>query len=85
MSKVHEEIWRGSIADAIQRFGAEALGEFVLVVAGAPEEARWDEARVQTVLRDELEHGASSSEAAKRVAALSGWNKRDVYALLSKG
>ncbi len=84
LSKVHEEIWRGSITAAIERFGAEALGEFVLVVAGAPEEARWAEARVQAVLREELEHGASSSEAAKRVAALAGWNKRDVYALLSK-
>ena len=85
LSKVHEEIWRGSIVDAMQRFSVEALGEFVLVVAGAPEEARWDEARVQAVLHEEVEHGASSSEAAKRVAALSGWNKREVYALLSKG
>jgi 16S rRNA (cytidine1402-2'-O)-methyltransferase len=85
LSKIHEEIWRGSISAAIERFSAEALGEFVLVVAGAPEEARWDEARVQAALNEELEHGASSSEAAKRVAALSGWNKREVYALLSKG
>jgi 16S rRNA (cytidine1402-2'-O)-methyltransferase len=84
LSKVHEEIWRGSISTAIERFGAEALGEFVLVVAGAPEEARWAEARVQAAVHAELAHGASSSEAAKRVAALSGWNKRDVYALLSK-
>jgi 16S rRNA (cytidine1402-2'-O)-methyltransferase len=84
LTKVHEEIWRGSISAALERFGAEALGEFVLVVAGAPEEARWDEERVQAMLHEELEHGASSSEAARRVAALSGWNKRDVYALLSK-
>jgi 16S rRNA (cytidine1402-2'-O)-methyltransferase len=84
LSKVHEEIWRGSISAAIERFSVEALGEFVLVVAGAPEEARWAEARVQAAVHAELEHGASSSEAAKRVAALSGWNKRDVYALLSK-
>jgi 16S rRNA (cytidine1402-2'-O)-methyltransferase len=84
LSKVHEEIWRGSITGALQRFGEEALGEFVLVVAGAPEEDRWDETRVRAVLHEEAEHGASSSEAAKRVAALSGWNKRDVYALLGK-
>jgi 16S rRNA (cytidine1402-2'-O)-methyltransferase len=84
LTKIHEELWRGSIVEAIRRFGAEALGEFVLVVAGAPEEVRWAEARVQAALREELEHGASSSEAAKRVAALAGWNKRDVYALLSK-
>jgi 16S rRNA (cytidine1402-2'-O)-methyltransferase len=84
LSKVHEEIWRGSISAAIERFSAEALGEFVLVVAGAAEEARWDETRVRAVLDEELEHGASASEAAKRVAALAGWNKREVYALTSK-
>jgi 16S rRNA (cytidine1402-2'-O)-methyltransferase len=82
LSKIHEEIWRGSISGAIERFSAEALGEFVLVVAGAPEEERWDEARVEAALHEEVEHGASSNEAAKRVAALSGWNKREVYALL---
>jgi len=84
LTKIHEELWRGSISAAIERFGAEALGEFVLVVAGAPEEARWAEERVQAALHEEIDHGASSSEAAKRVAALSGWNKREVYALLSK-
>ena len=84
LSKVHEELWRGSITAAIERFSAEALGEFVLVVAGAAEEARWDEERVQAALHGEIERGASSNEAAKRVAALSGWNKREVYALLSK-
>jgi 16S rRNA (cytidine1402-2'-O)-methyltransferase len=84
LSKVHEELWRGSISAAIERFSAEALGEFVLVVAGAAEEARWAEERVQAALHDEREHGISSNEAAKRVAVLSGWSKREVYALLSK-
>jgi len=84
LSKVHEEIWRGSISAALERFGAEALGEFVLVVAGAPEAERWNEDRVQALLREELERGVSPSEAAKRIAALSGWNRREVYALSSK-
>ena len=84
LSKVHEEIWRGSIAQAMQRFGAEALGEFVLVVAGALEADRWDEDRVRVALHVELEHGVSASEAARKVAEISGWNKRTVYALLNK-
>ncbi len=70
LSKVHEEIWRGSIAAAIQRFGAEALGEFVLVVAGAPEAERWDEDRVRAALHAEIEHGASASEGARQVAEI---------------
>jgi 16S rRNA (cytidine1402-2'-O)-methyltransferase len=84
LSKVHEEIWRGSITEAIQHFGAAALGEFVLVVAGAPEADRWDEDRVRAALRVELEHGASASDASRTVAALSGWTKRAVYALMNK-
>ena len=66
LTKVHEEIWRGSIAAAIQHFGAEALGEFVLVVAGAPEAERWDEDRVRAALQAEIEHGASASEGARQ-------------------
>jgi 16S rRNA (cytidine1402-2'-O)-methyltransferase len=84
LTKIHEEIWRGSIAAAMQRFGAEALGEFVLVVAGAPEAERWDEDHVRTALQAEIAHGASASEAARKVAEVSGWNKRAVYALLNK-
>jgi 16S rRNA (cytidine1402-2'-O)-methyltransferase len=84
LTKVHEEIWRGSIAEAIQHFGDAALGEFVLVVAGAPEADRWDEDRVWAALRAEIGQRVSASEAARRVAEISGWNKRDVYALLNK-
>jgi 16S rRNA (cytidine1402-2'-O)-methyltransferase len=84
LTKVHEEIWRGSIAEAIRRFGADALGEFVLVVAGAPEAERWDEDRVRAALRAEIAQGASASAAARRVAEISGWNKRAVYGLLNK-
>ncbi len=84
LTKVHEEIWRGSLADALQRFGTEALGEFVLVVAGAVEADRWDEDRVRAAVQAEIEHGVSAAEAARQVAAMSGWNKRAVYALLNK-
>jgi 16S rRNA (cytidine1402-2'-O)-methyltransferase len=85
LTKVHEEIWRGSISDAVRHFGAEALGEFVLVVAGAPEAERWDAERVWAALQAEIEQQISASEAARRVAEVSGWNKRDIYALLNKG
>jgi 16S rRNA (cytidine1402-2'-O)-methyltransferase len=84
LSKVHEEIWRGSITEAIQHLGTEALGEFVLVVAGAPEADRWDEDRVRAALRGEMEHGAAAAAAARQVANISGWSRRDVYALVNK-
>ena len=82
LTKIHEELWRGSIADAIDHFGGEVLGEVVLVVAGAPEDAHWDEARVRAALRDSLSAGNTATTAAKEVAALSGWSKRAVYVLI---
>ena len=84
LTKVHEEIWRGPIAQAVERFGEEALGEFVLVVAGAPEEQRWDEARVRAALQAARAAGTPATAAAKEIAALSGWSRREVYALIER-
>ena len=82
LSKVHEEIWRGSVDSAIAHFGAGVLGEVVLVIAGTSEPERWSEDQVRAMLQAELEGGASAATAAKRVAAASGWNRRDVYAMI---
>ncbi len=84
LTKVHEEIWRGSITEAIEHFGPGTLGEFVLVVAGAPQEARWDEARVRAALQAALAAGESATFATKEIAAVSGWSKREVYALIER-
>lgn len=82
LTKVHEELWRGSIRGAIEHFADRALGEFVLVVAGAPDTAQWPEDQVRAALQAELDRGVAAGEAAKTVAAQSGWSKRAVYALI---
>lgn len=84
LTKVHEELWRGSIRAAIDHFGGDVRGEIVLIVAGASETSRWDEDRVRAMLRTELDRGALATDAAKRVADLSGWSKREVYALVNR-
>jgi 16S rRNA (cytidine1402-2'-O)-methyltransferase len=83
MTKRHEEIWRGTISAAQAHFEAiEPRGEFTLVVAGAVEAvADWREERVRSELEAFLSQGMRRSEAARHVAALSGWNRSDVYAL----
>lgn len=81
LTKIHEELWRGSIRAAIEHFADRALGEFVLVVAGASAAERWTEDQVRAALRAEISRGQSAAEAAKVVAAQSGWNKRAVYEL----
>ncbi|HZY43891.1 MAG TPA: 16S rRNA (cytidine(1402)-2'-O)-methyltransferase [Anaerolineae bacterium] len=84
LTKLHEEIWRGSVSGAIEHFSGEVLGEIVLVVAGSIEAEIWDVDQVRSAVRDELDSGTSASETAKKIAALSGWNKREVYALINE-
>ncbi|HIC92787.1 MAG TPA: 16S rRNA (cytidine(1402)-2'-O)-methyltransferase [Anaerolineae bacterium] len=81
LTKVHEEVWRGTIGQALARFEeAPPRGEFTLVIEGAKEE-RWDEGRVRRALRRMLGEGVGTREAVKAVAELAGWPKREVYAL----
>ncbi|MGD8967120.1 MAG: 16S rRNA (cytidine(1402)-2'-O)-methyltransferase [Anaerolineae bacterium] len=83
MTKVHEEIWRGTISEARAVFcEQETRGEFTLVVAGAADEQqRWDEQQVRAALADLLAQGIRRPDAAKRVAELSGWDRGAVYKL----
>ena len=83
LTKLHEEVWRGTIAEAQAHFDqVEPRGEFTLVIGGAPEECeRWDEERVQAELDELLAQGVSRPAAARRIAAISGWSRKEVYRL----
>lgn len=86
LTKLHEEIFRGSARTAHEHFSAkEVLGEITLVIGGAVREAPevWDKARVREALTARLEAGAKPKEAAHWVAQHSGWNSREVYKLLT--
>ena len=79
LTKRHEEIWRGVVSGARARFTSEALGEVTLVVAGAPEPQPWSEPDVRAAVAQALRDGASMSDAARDVAVVSGWLRREVY------
>lgn len=83
LTKVHEEIFRGLVGAACDRFRQQpARGEITLVVRGADAaEGRWPEERVRQAVRRALENGAAASQAAAQIAAESGWAKREVYPL----
>lgn len=85
LTKIHEEMVRTTLDEAITRYTADApRGEFVLVVGGAPIEERAamtpDEAA--RIAAQYVQEGMSASEAAKRAAAESGCKKGDIYRLL---
>ena len=81
LTKMHEEIWRGTVSEARSYFSQrQPRGEFTVVIGGATEdEQRWDEERVRQAFRDLLDEGLRRPEAAKRVAARSGWDRSAVY------
>ncbi len=87
LTKLHEEIVRTTLAEAVTRYRETApRGEFVLVIEGAapaadipltPEEAA-------EIARTYMEAGLSTSDAAKKAAAETGVKKGDIYRLLTK-
>ena len=83
LTKRFEEVWRGTVAQAIDYFTAPR-GEFTIVIGGA-EPTVWDEAQVRAALRDRLAQGMSRAQAARQVAALCGWSRRRVYNLDLQG
>jgi 16S rRNA (cytidine1402-2'-O)-methyltransferase len=83
LTKLYEEIWRGTATEAADYFGRDKIrGEITVVMAGAEVSAQvWDEVRVKSAVMEAIEEGASRKDAAAKVAELSGWRKRDVYNL----
>lgn len=81
LTKLHEEIVRGSLTEIHANFAARVIrGEITLVVAGA-ERGRWTITQIQLALQKQMDGGSSRSQAAREVAKLSGWKRADVYQL----
>jgi 16S rRNA (cytidine1402-2'-O)-methyltransferase len=82
LTKMHEEVWRGSLGDAAAAFGADQVrGEVVLVVGGAPPPAAPEERDVEQAVRRAMgdDPDAGPRQVAERVAASLGVPKRHVY------
>ena len=84
LSKIHEEFTRGLLAEVLVYYTDNPpRGEIVLLIGGAlvQAEAMWDETRVRAALRERLNSGEPLKLAAKTIAALANWDRREVYAL----
>ncbi|HKZ54304.1 MAG TPA: 16S rRNA (cytidine(1402)-2'-O)-methyltransferase [Anaerolineales bacterium] len=80
LTKVHEEILRGTLGEVAEVFRTrEPRGEITLVIGGPGEGQAWEEARVRDALGEQIALGSSPSEAARLVAAQAGWPRRTVY------
>lgn len=79
LTKQHEDVWRGTLAQLAERAREGVLGEIVVLIGPAPQEASADvDALVQKAL--ELAAGGMRLKAAtKFVAKEAGASARDIY------
>jgi 16S rRNA (cytidine1402-2'-O)-methyltransferase len=80
LTKLHEEVFRGTAGEAAGRFSEGVKGEVVLVVRGGTGETDFEEA--VELARGYVGEGESPSRAAARAARESGRKKGEIYARL---
>ena len=78
LTKLHEEVWRGTLAEAAERWGETGRGEFTVVIAGAPSPEP-DLGRAVADAQAAIEGGERPSDAVRRVASELGVSRRELY------
>ena len=80
LTKIHEEVWRGTLEGASDHVArTEPRGEYVVVLAGAPPAAAASDADVEAALHTRLRAGLSAKQAVAEAAAELGIAKRRAY------
>jgi 16S rRNA (cytidine1402-2'-O)-methyltransferase len=83
LTKLHEEILRGSLSQALAHFSAQpARGEITLVIEGNKAQVAWSEEQVRSSLEKMLSEGYSATQSAAEVADRSGWPRRTLYRMV---
>ena len=88
LTKLHEEIARGTLPELARRFAGEVRGEVTLVIGGASEEESRAAAEPAEPLEEELRRriaeGAPPTEIARAVARARGLSRGAVYDALQR-
>lgn len=80
ITKLHEEVLRGTVAEIAELVKArEVLGEIVVVLEGNVEVEVVDDELIRAALRDQVDEGASTRDAVSFVAESLGVSHRIVY------
>jgi 16S rRNA (cytidine1402-2'-O)-methyltransferase len=85
MTKLHEEVFRGTAAQAAEHFAKGLKGEVVLVVQGGMGNEALDFEDVVEQAHGYVLEGESKSRAAARVAAETGQRRKEIYDRLVEG
>ena len=84
ITKIHEEFWRGNIAQAIAMYTnkRQPKGEYTIVMHGAPASSLiTDEAELKQELQQLLNQGMTRSQASRQLAKLTTLSRREIYQL----
>ena len=82
LTKLHEEVWRGSLGAAVTHTTQVApRGEYVVVLEGAPAAANATDEQILAALHEAMGGGADRRAAIATVMAATGAAKRRVYDL----
>jgi 16S rRNA (cytidine1402-2'-O)-methyltransferase len=87
LTKLHEEVRRGTLGELRDGATEGLRGELTLVIAGAPEPEvpEVDEADVVAEVERLVAEGRSTRDAVAQVATVRGLRRRDVYAAVTHG
>lgn len=82
LTKLHEEIWRGLLGEAVEHVAAvEPRGEYVVVLDGAEPPGEVSDESISQALQRALHAGGSTRDAVAEVAADLAVSRRRVYSL----
>jgi 16S rRNA (cytidine1402-2'-O)-methyltransferase len=84
LTKLHEEVFRGTAVEAAEHFAEGVRGEVVLVLRGGTLEQPMDFEEVVERARGYVANGESPSRAAARAAKESGYKRGEIYERLVK-
>jgi 16S rRNA (cytidine1402-2'-O)-methyltransferase len=80
LTKLHEEVWRGTLAGALEWVAEQApRGELVIVLDGAPPAGPVEDDALTAAVQARLDAGDSARDAAASVAASLGVARRRAY------
>ena len=79
LTKLYEEVFRGTAEEAARHFSEGVKGEIVLVIRGGTAKAQESIEEVVRRAREYVAEGESPSRAAAKAARESGWRRGEIY------
>lgn len=80
LTKVHEQIWRGTLGEAAAHLvSPDPRGEFTIVLEGGPQAPAADDEQIELALAERMKSGDSRRSAVEAVAAGLALPRRRVY------